>query len=359
MDCFSCPIEHVDYAVIPAYEPDERLVALSNALHDMACKLIVVDDGSSASCQPVWNALAEDTVVLHHSENRGKGAALKTAFRYLLDSGAPNGTVVTVDADGQHLPVDVRVVCDMAHLHPEAVVLGVRQFGPDTPARSQIGNRLTSALFRAASHQKLRDTQTGLRAFSIHMLPWLVDIAGERYEYEMNMLFACGRAHIPLVQTPVHTVYLDARNSTSHFCTVRDSVRIAKTFLKFSISSLTGFAADYLAFLILIRLTAALPYHVLISNVAARVLSAALNYQMNRMLVFEGRKKASETLLPYAALALGILVGNSILLMLFTNTLGIPAAAAKPLTEVLLFLISLSVQSLVIFRSKKGEGPHV
>ena len=80
---------------------------------------------------------------------------------------------------------------------------------------------------------------------------------------------------------------------------------------------------------------------------------------MNRMLVFEGRKKASETLLPYAALALGILVGNSILLMLFTNTLGIPAAAAKPLTEVLLFLISLSVQSLVIFRSKKGEGPHV
>ena len=59
------------------------------------------------------------------------------------------------------------------------------------------------------------------------------------------------------------------------------------------------------------------------------------------------------------ALALGILVGNSILLMLFTNTLGIPAAAAKPLTEVLLFLISLSVQSLVIFRSKKGEGPHV
>ena len=42
MDYFSCPIEHVDYAVIPAYEPDERLVALSNALHDMACKLIVV-----------------------------------------------------------------------------------------------------------------------------------------------------------------------------------------------------------------------------------------------------------------------------------------------------------------------------
>lgn len=358
MDRFSL-CAAADYAVIPAYEPDERLIALSTALRDMSCRLIVVDDGSDADCQPIWNALAKDTIILHHHQNRGKGAALKTAFRYLLDSGVSGGTVVTVDADGQHLPADVRSVCDAAHRHPDALILGVRQFGPDTPARSQIGNRLTSALFHAASRQPLRDTQTGLRAFSVRMLPWLLDIPGERYEYEMNMLFSCGRAHIPLVQTPIHTVYLDAHNSASHFDTLRDSLRIAKTFLKFSLSSLTGFVVDYLAFLALIHLTAFLPYHVLLSNIAARVISAAVNYQMNRMLVFGGQKKASETLPQYAALALGILAGNSALLMFFTNILGMPAVAAKPLTEVMLFLISLSVQSLVIFRSRGGDGPHV
>ena len=114
-----------------------------------------------------------------------KGCGTETAFRYLLDSGVAGGTVVTVDADGQHLPADVRSVCDAAHQHPDALILGVRQFGPDTPARSQIGNRLASALFHAASRRPLRDTQTGLRAFSVHMLPWLLDIPGERYEYEM------------------------------------------------------------------------------------------------------------------------------------------------------------------------------
>lgn len=71
------------YVVIPAYQPDERLVTLVRALHRESrnhLEIVVVDDGSDASCQHIFEALGGDAIVLQHSENRGKGAALKTAF---------------------------------------------------------------------------------------------------------------------------------------------------------------------------------------------------------------------------------------------------------------------------------------
>lgn len=353
-------ITRKDIVVVPAYEPDERLTRFALDLHTSGYALIVVDDGSSAACLPIWNALPENTVLLHHRENRGKGAALKTAFRYLLESDVPVRTIITADADGQHLPENVDTVCVQAQSHPDALVLGVRQFDRQTPLRSRIGNRVTAALFRALcrSRKPLHDTQTGLRAFSGRLLPEMLDIPGDRYEYEMNVLLACEQQHIPLEQVPIHTVYADAQNSTSHFDTLRDSLRIIKTILKFSASSLIGFATDYVAFLALVRLLAPLPFGILCSNIAARFISATVNYQTNRLFVFGGKQSAAQTLPQYIALAAGILAANSALLTLGVDVLGLPAAAAKLMTEVLLFLISLCVQSLVIFRPENDHAAH-
>ena len=86
----------------------------------------------------------------------------------------------------------------------------------------------------------MSDTQTGLRAFSTRLLDFMLDIEGERYEYEMNV--------------PIETIYHDKGNSCSHFRKVRDSVRIYRQLLKFSFVSFSSFLLDYvmLAGLILV-----------------------------------------------------------------------------------------------------------
>ena len=72
--------------VIPAYQPDEKLAGVVDALiQKTVFPIVIVDDGSREDCQPLFAALAEKdrVTVLHHEVNRGKGAAMKTAFQYV------------------------------------------------------------------------------------------------------------------------------------------------------------------------------------------------------------------------------------------------------------------------------------
>lgn len=353
---------NIDYVVIPALEPSKTLITLVQSIVQLGYHVLLVDDGSTPACQPIWDALKNSVILLHHTHNQGKGAALKTAFRYLADQVSDAGCIVTMDADGQHLPEDMEAVCFACRKHPDSLILGVRQFKNNIPARSLLGNRITRVVFQTISGAKVSDTQTGLRAFQAGLLEKMLEIPGERYEYEMNMLLTCGRDHIPMEEVPIHTVYLDAKNSVSHFQPLTDSARIYKTLFKFASCSFISFLVDYGAFLALTATTASLPGSLIISNIAARILSGGINYTLNKHAVFHGNSKTSETLPQYILLATGILVANSLILTFFTSILGMPAQVSKLLTEFSLFLISFTVQTQIIFRGKKkkgGETAHV
>lgn len=345
------------YVVIPAYQPSDQLARFVDDIAGIGYKVLIVDDGSGPEFTAVWEALKSEATIIHHSVNRGKGAALKTAFQYLSDCVPNAGLIVTMDADGQHLPEDMEAVMETAAVNPHSLILGVRQFGKTVPARSRLGNRITRAVFAAVSNTKVSDTQTGLRAFDRSLLDFMPKIPGERYEYEMNMLFQCGKQGISILEVPIQTVYPDQRNSSSHFDPIKDSARIYKTFVRFASSSLVSFAIDYVLFLFLVSLTAAIPYQLIISNVAARIVSATVNYILNRHAVFHGKNRMAQTLPQYMLLAFGILCVNSVVLSFWADLAGFAPHSAKLLTEFMLFIISFAVQSLVIFRPEDSPSP--
>ena len=359
-DCLHYEPQQASAAVIPAYQPEATLPALAQALADDGHVVLVVDDGSGAAYASVWQQLPPGCIVLHHAVNRGKGAALKTAFTYIAEALPCVGCIVTVDADGQHLPPDAMHAALAAWTNPGTLVLGSRSFSGDIPLRSRLGNRITRSVFRAVSGLRLQDTQTGLRAFDLSLLDQMRAIPGERYEYETNVLLYCSRNRIPVREIPIATVYLDRKNSCSHFSTLRDSLRIYRNLLRFFLSSAVSFAADYLLFLLLTAVLPAGPGRLLASNILARTASASLNYTLNARSVFHDGRPWQRTLPQYAALAAGILAANSLLLSALAHGLGLPAAAAKLLTELLLFSASYLVQSRWIFRGsgQRGGGTH-
>jgi putative flippase GtrA len=342
--------------VIPAYQPTANLIGLVQILSESGYVVLVVDDGSNPFDFSFWESLGRYAVVLHHSVNMGKGAALKTAFHFIRCSLPKVGCIVTMDADGQHLPQDMERVALRAWTHPDTLVLGTRAFNGKIPFRSRMGNIVTRVVFSCAAKTRLRDTQTGLRAFSRGLLEEMLSVSGERYEYEMNVLLHCARHKIPMEEVPIQTVYLDKKNTSSHFDTLRDSLRIYKNILRFASASLISFLADYLLFLILTILLPAGAVCLLVSNVLARMGSAALNYTLNTRVVFHDSRPVSETLPPYVLLAASILAANSLILSFFVDVTGIPAAIAKVITELILFISSFTVQSLVIFRNSAGKG---
>lgn len=220
--------------VIPAYQPSEKLIELVSKLSKSGYSVVVVDDGNDESFLKIWEQIDSCAVLLHHSHNQGKGAALKTAFRYIRDSMPDVGSIITMDADGQHLIDDMGRVAQSSYENPGTLVLGSRTFGRDVPLRSRFGNSVTRFVFFCIAKYKIQDTQTGLRAFDRSLLDYMLSVAGERYEYEMNVLLRCKGSGISVVEIPIHTVYLDKNNSSSHFDAIRDSACIYRNIFRFA-----------------------------------------------------------------------------------------------------------------------------
>lgn len=337
-------------ALIPAYKPETFLLELVHRLKECGISVVLVDDGSGFEYENLFLECNRYAEVLHHNQNSGKGCALKTGLDYICTHFPLDSIIVTVDADGQHRVEDAIAVCSMAEKNPNTLVLGSRKLKGNVPLRSQIGNTVTRFIYRLTTGLSIYDTQTGLRAFSGALIPKLLEVSGERYEYEMNVLLKFAKEQIPMMEYEIETVYLD-NNASSHFNAVKDSVRIYKEILKFSASSLISFFVDYIVYSLLLLWGCGLTG----ANVFARMISASVNYTLNRRMVFKSKENLFVSACKYTALAVGVLVGNTAVLHLLVNTCGIHWMLAKIVTEFMFFVLNWMVQRLLVFR-KKAEG---
>lgn len=337
--------------IIPAFRPSEVLVTLVESL-GRENQVLVVDDGSGEAYKNIFQQLP---LVLTHERNMGKGHGIKTALQYIQQNHSQEEMfgIVTVDCDGQHSVEDALHVMETAVCNPGQLILGARDFQGNIPWKSKLGNSLTRSLFRIMNHCRLQDTQTGLRGFTSDMLTDFLRIPGERYEYEMRVLSFCAKNKISIKEVPIQTIYHDAKNTGTHFRAVRDSLLVYQDMIKFTLSSLSSFLVDYILFGIFILLFAKLPGYILLSNIAARMISAAYNYLLNAKLVFRMEKATVKSAVQYFLLAIFILCMNNIVLSTILYVTGLPAMIAKIITELILFLMSFFIQHLVIFRKKK------
>jgi putative flippase GtrA len=332
-------------AVVPALDPGTKLLRIVEDLEDKGFEVVVVDDGSSLpESTEVLREVRRRITVINHGRNCGKGTAIKTALRYAMDTFGAVCTIVTVDADGQHDVADVCRVAEEASKNRGSVVLGTRSFEGDVPVRSKLGNVATRVVFRLASGVFVSDTQTGLRAFTGDLIPLLLEVEGTRYEYEMNVLMECADRGVPLREVGIRTIYLNG-NASSHFHAIRDSIRIYREILRYSLSSFASFVVDYALFCLLVSVVGS----PLVANVVARLVSASTNYVINRKFVFRSGEPVGGSLARYAMLACAVLACNTVILVALVS-LGANVLVAKVAVESALFLASYFVQRTFIFR---------
>ena len=357
--------------VLPSLDPDEKLITVVDGLLEYGFShIILVNDGSKQENLHYFSDLAAahpEITLLHHEVNKGKGAALKNAFRWFL-ANRPEGTgVVTVDGDNQHHPEDTRRCCEQMMRSGHAV-LGCRDFNQaDVPARSSFGNKTTSAIFKIFVGMTISDTQTGLRAIPRDILEQLVDVYGDRFEYETNMLLAFKTKAIPFDEVKIRTVYIE-ENKSSHFRVIHDSWRIYKLilahFFRYTLSSLLSAVVDTGAFSLLsallkntlsgMALTAA-------AGITARVISSLLNFFMNQRLVFQTKVDTKKAMLRYYALALPQMAAQVLLTQGVYALFGIPDTATGLRTVLyavvmtVLYFASYMIQQRWVFAPEKSK----
>ena len=357
--------------VLPSLDPDEKLIAVVDGLLEYGFSdIIMVNDGSKPENLHYFTDLARqhpEIHLLHHDVNKGKGAALKNAFRYFLENRPDGLGVVTVDGDNQHHPEDTRRCCEHM-LSSGNVVLGCRDFNQaDVPARSSFGNKTTSAIFKIFVGMTISDTQTGLRAIPRKYLELLTAIDGDRFEYETNMLRAMKQNGIAFDEVKIRTVYIE-ENKSSHFRVIHDSWRIYKLILKhffrYTVSSLVSAVVDTGAYALLSALLKAVLQGAALTTAAgvgARVISSLLNFFMNKKLVFQTKVSTAKAMLRYYMLALPQMAAQVLLTQGTYALLGIPDSATGLRTLIyavvmtILYVFSYMIQQRWVFAPEKDK----
>jgi hypothetical protein len=192
--------------LVPAYNEADNVGAVLDRIPSevggLATAVLVVDDGSRDATADV--AAEHGATVARHVVNRGGGAALRTGYRLLSESGAR--IVVTLDADGQHLPEEMERLVAPILDGEVAVAHGSRVLGeaePNHPAREAgivFFNRLVSLITRT----RVTDCSNGYRAVRADVLPTLV-LRQEQFHTSEFMIEAIKRG-IPAKEVPVTVV---------------------------------------------------------------------------------------------------------------------------------------------------------
>jgi glycosyltransferase involved in cell wall biosynthesis len=338
--------------LIPAYKPGADFSRFVSELIRLGCeRIVVVDDGSGAAYSEQFEQASRNSavLVLRHARNLGKGAALKTGMKTILGDCPGATVVVTADADGQHHPEDVMSVARLGEQHTGSLILGVRSFGETVPLRSRFGNQITRLILRVVMGQKLSDTQTGLRAIPCSLLPFLLCLRSQGYEFELDMLLLCRPRCVPIIQEPIRTIYLDG-NASSHFRPLMDSMRIYFVLLRFAMASMCAAILDNMAFGALYFATGSIGG----SMVAGRVVSALFNFAMVKRVVFNSRGRAWRELGKYTVL---MAVSGALsfgLIKMFVARLSIGVIHSKLLAESILFFVNFVAQRDIVFTDRKG-----
>ena len=335
--------------LIPSYEPLPSIVPFVKTLKEDGYDVIAVDDGSGRNYRNIFEQLKEYATVLSYEENHGKGYALKYGIGYAKTHFPNTDTVITADGDCQHLPKDIEHIARIAQSNQDPkLILGTRDFKQaNVPLRSRFGNGFSSLYFRIVTGKECPDTQTGLRAIPRELFNLALNTPGDRYEFEMNFLMSAAKV-IDLQFVDIETVYED-HNSSSHFNTVRDSVRIYRSPLRFIASSLMSACVDLAMFAVL-----SLRMIPMSATIIARIISGIFNFTLNRFWTFnanEGNPAVQGVKYLILFICQMLLSGTLVTIASYVTS---HLTIAKAVIDVTLSVLSWYVQKTWVFKEEAG-----
>ena len=210
--------------IIPALNAERTIAAVVRDCLTMNGEVLVIDDGSTDRTASV--AQDAGAKVISYPVNRGKGGALKTGFAYALEHGFD--VVVTLDADGQHLPREIPKFIAAREETGADLIIGGRAhlFGQMLPRR-RMANQFSARCIAFASKTNVTDSQSGFRLYSAHLLS-SIRLRTEGFDMESEVIVQAGRRGLKVVTIPIDLGFVDGL-STSHYKPLVDTLRIAWT----------------------------------------------------------------------------------------------------------------------------------
>lgn len=212
------------WCAVPVFNNKDTVRRIVSECRAILPKVVVVDDGSTdADVAGLLTGL--DVKVLKHEKNRGKGQAILTASRFIEDQGGL--FMITIDADGQHLPQDIEKLIPLLREEEPAIIIGSRDFKTaHVPASSRFGRAFANFWLLVETGKVVDDCQSGLRAYPVRYLNQL-KFRGSHYDFEAEVLARAAWAGLELKTVPVSVIYPKPEERVSSFKPFLDNFRFS------------------------------------------------------------------------------------------------------------------------------------
>ena len=195
------------YLVVPAFNEEKTVSQIIERIAEKGYNVILVNDGSKDKTLELAieskRKYPNQIFVVSHVINRGLGAALKTGMVVALNKEAKY--IVTFDADGQHEIEDIPKVCKPLQDGEADVVIGARPF-EDMPLSKSFANYIMNALTLIFYGRNVKDSQSGLRAFTAHAAD-VINIVSRGYGVSSEFIKEISDKNLRLKEVTITTIY--------------------------------------------------------------------------------------------------------------------------------------------------------
>jgi glycosyltransferase involved in cell wall biosynthesis len=210
--------------IIPTYNNAATLGKVIEDVMVFTDNILIVNDGSTDGTRSVIQGYPE-LKVIHFPVNCGKGYALRNAFKMAHQLGYRHG--ITIDSDGQHTASDLPVFLAKIKEEPNAIIIGARNMDQESvPGKSSFGNKFSNFWFWFETGISLPDTQSGFRAYPIHLLHEKRYFS-RKYEFEIEVIVRAAWKNIRIIVVPIHVYYAPVAERVSHFRPFIDFSRVS------------------------------------------------------------------------------------------------------------------------------------
>lgn len=212
------------WCVIPVYNNGRTVKSIADECRLYLNNVLVVDDGSTDTD---ILRLFEGTgiTVIRHKNNRGKGEAIMTAAKYI--AGKDGLFMITMDADGQHYPKDLKKFIPLLSDYDSSIVIGCRNFDiKNIPKSSRFGRKFANFWLRVETGITIGDCQSGFRAYPVKDL-LMLKLYGSHFDFEAEVLARAAWAGIKLNTVEIDVWYPEPKERVSAFKPVIDNIRIS------------------------------------------------------------------------------------------------------------------------------------
>lgn len=211
--------------LLPAYNEEKRIGELIEQIKTYGLDVIVIDDGSSDNTAEICRQA--QAIVISHQQNKGKGQALRTGFKFILDN--DYDAAVIMDSDGQHLPEEINIFIVHAKNSGADIIIGNRMLDPQgMPLLRILTNRFTSLLISFIAKIKIPDSQCGFRLIRRSVFEKL-KLSTDKYDTESEILIQAARQGCKIESVPVKSIYDHNRSLINP---ISDTVRFFNLILK-------------------------------------------------------------------------------------------------------------------------------